>query len=259
MNQILGIGRSGLNAVQYKMDALSDDLANVSTAGYKSKEIRFGELLLNEITENDVLLSENVAEAAISSGTKSIVAKTNFNQGILLPASGQFHIAIEGRGFFGVRDADDNLILTRNGGFHMNENGSITDDSGLLLDMNYTLPFNQWPSSNISISNSGEITANIGEDTIQLGKIILYSPGNTDTLTSLGEGRYMTTMNEPLYNSNEQPELFGRIHQFTLESSNVDTVKSMVEMMIAQRAYSMNSKLIQSTDDIMSVINNIKQ
>lgn len=245
--------------MQNKMDGVADDIANVNTTGYKRKEMSFQELLLNAIIENDVLISDNVNNAAISTGAKCTVGSINFKQGTLIPSSGEYHMAIEGNGFFGVRDEQGNLMLTRNGGFHRNENGTISDDKGLPLDINLEIPYNQWPSSGLSISKQGIITATVDNENVELGRVVLYTPENEETLTSLGEGLYMINENVPLYNSVDQPDLLGKINQNMLEASNVDAVKSLVEMITAQRAYSMNSKVVQSTDDILSMINNIKQ
>lgn len=259
MNHILGIGRSGLNSTQRKMDAISDDLANANTPGYKRKEVNFKELLLNNISNNEVILSDNVNNVAINAGAKSDVSTVNFQQGTLLSSSETFNMAISGKGFFGVRGNEGNLMLTRNGAFHVNEDGSITDDSGYPLDLNIEVDYSQWPTSGISISNSGRITVTEGGGEITLGNIILYAPENNDTLTSLGEGRYMPSENVSLYNSQTDPEIFGTITQNMLEASNVDMAKSLVEMITTQRTYEMNSRIVSSTDQIMSLINNIKE
>ena len=105
MNTILNMGKTGLKAVQRKMDALSDNMANVYTNGYKRKDVSFQELLTNRIHENDVILSDNVDNASINMGTKTVVS-INYQQGSFIESPGQFHMAIEGDGFFGVYDED---------------------------------------------------------------------------------------------------------------------------------------------------------
>ncbi|MPW24816.1 flagellar hook-basal body complex protein [Alkalibaculum sp. M08DMB] len=259
MYNILSIGKSGMNATQNKMNSISDDLANANTMGYKSKIVNFQELLVNEMYDNEVLKSNNVNVAVINAGTKGSEITNNFNQGGLITSTGEFHMAIEGSGFFGVRDAAGNLMLTRNGGFHLNENNTISDDSGYPLEVDLNVPYQQWGNSKVAISTSGEITQEMNGETVLLGRVILYNPDILDSLTPLGEGRYIPSPNVELFNSIDQPNLFGNIQQNYLESSNVEIVKSMAEMIITQRAYSMNAKTIQSTDEIMQVINNIKQ
>lgn len=258
MYNILSVGKSGLNAVQNKMDAISDDIANTSTVAYKTKRMTFQELLVNKIEDTEVILSKNTDNPSISAGSKSVVGNINFHQGMLIPSSGEFHLAIEGEGFFGIRDENDNLMLTRNGAFHINENSTITNDSGLPVDINLEIPIDEWPNTDVSISSKGEITYQSDGTTVKLGEVILYTPENTDSLKSLGEGQYAPSLGVQLYNSNDNPEMMGKVYQYTLEASNVDTVQSMVEMIVMQNAYSANAKAIQTTDDIMSMINNIK-
>lgn len=257
MNSILNIGKTGLNAANKKMDAISDDIANVNTYGYKRKDISFQELLTNEIHENDVLLSNNGNNRNINMGVKCSLAGVNFEQGKFLPSTGEFHMAIEGKGFFGVLDGEGNLSLTRNGSFHLNPDGSITNDDGYYLNMNYNILPEDWGTEDVIISNNGEIIQETQEGPIELGRIILYNPSVLDSLVPLGEGRYLPNENVELYNSIDG-EGFGDIRQYTLESSNVDLAKSLVEMITSQRSYSLSLKTLQTTDDIMSMINNIK-
>lgn len=259
MNNILSISKSGLNSMQNKMNVVADDLANVNTHGYKRKEISFQELLNNGIYDNEVLMSDNVNNASINAGSRSGIGTINFVQGTILESTGEFHMAMEGKGFFGVRDENGNLMLTRNGGFHLNENHTISDDSGYPLDIEFYIPVDQWVNGLASISNMGEISMEIDGQTKLLGKVILYNPEVLDSLAPRGEGRYMPSQNVMLYNSIEHGEEFGNIVQYSLEASNVEMGKSIVEMITTQRAYSFNAKAIQTTDDIMSIINNIKR
>lgn len=259
MNNILNIGRTGLKSMQNKMDAVADDLANVSTNGYKRKEISFQELLHNGIGDNDVLMSTNANNTSINAGSKSSIGSINFEQGTILQSPGDFHMAIDGKGFFGVRDGNGNLMLTRNGGFHQNEDKGIADDSGLLLDMETYVPIEQWGNGVASISSSGEIRMDKDGEAILLAKVVIYSPQVLDSMISLGEGRYLPSPNVMLYSSSIDGDEFGSIVQYSLESSNVEMGKSMVEMITTQRAYSLNAKTIQTTDEIMGIINNIKR
>jgi flagellar basal-body rod protein FlgG len=152
------------------------------------------------------------------------------------------------------------LMLTRNGAFHQNADNSVTDDSGNRLSMDCYVPPAQWPqSSEVRIGTDGAITA-IGEQgsILQLGKVIIYAPENSDELVSLGEGRYAQKQGLPLYNSADNPEIgYGALRQKALESSNVDTIKSMTDMIMTQRAYQVNAKSITTADDMLEVINTI--
>lgn len=258
MYSTLNIGKTGLKAMQFKMDAVADELANVNTNGYKRKDISFQELLNNQIYDEEVLLSDLINYAEINVGSKGSVGKINFNEGNLLNSPFDYHLSIEGKGFFGVIDQNNNLMLTRNGGFHLNHDNTISDDSGYPLVVNYNVPIEEWNNDKVSISTNGDITTSEGESRV-LGKIMLFYPENLDSLTSMGEGRYLPSENVELYNSIDQGELFGSIIQYSLEGSNVEIISSMSEMISTQRAYSLNAKAIQTTDDMMQMINGIKR
>ena len=255
----LNVGKTGMKAMQKKMDAVADELANANTYGYKRKEISFQELLNNQIYDNEVILSDNVDAAAINRGSRSGVGTVNFIQGGLIQSSGDFHLALEGPGFFGVRSENGQLMLTRNGGFHIDENNNVSDDDGYPLDMEVYVPRGQWRNEKISISTNGEITTTIGDETVLLGRIILYNPNVLDSLTPLGEGRYLPSDNVPLFNSLNNPDMFGDMVQHMLEASNVDMVKSLSDMLITQNGYSLNARAIQTTDEILTLINEIKR
>lgn len=259
MYNVLNLSKTGLKSMQTKMDAVADELANSNTNGYKKKEISFRELLTNESYDNEVIMSPNVNGANINMGSRSDIGTINFQQGTIIQSLSQFHMAISGKGFFGVRDENDNLMLTRNGSFNIDKDQMISDNNGYPLDIDTYIPMEEWDYKNLSVNAYGEIS-NIGqEETEILGQIILYKPQVMDSLTPLGENRYMPSQNVQLFNSIEHSEEFGEIIQYALEGSNVDITKTMADMITTQRAYSLNSRAIQTTDDIMSMINGIKQ
>lgn len=273
MNSILNIGRTGMNAVQRKMDSISDDIANLNTYGYKRKDISFKELLTNNIHENDVLLSDGANNKNINMGTMSDVARLNFEQGIIVSSPRELDMAIEGRGFFGVLDGDGTLSLTRNGSFHLNSDGSITNDAGYYLSMVRDTDLDgidldalnlgdedleNLSFESISITPEGSFIGHIGDVSIPFGKVMLYNTEVLDSLVPLGDGRYLPSENVALIDSAENTEGFGSIRQYSLESSNTDLAKSLVDMITSQRSYSLSLKAVQTTDEIMQMTNNIK-
>lgn len=193
----------------------------------------------------------------INVGSKGSLSKIDFSQGTLVESPYQYNMAISGNGFFGVIGENDALLLTRNGGFHMNEDMSITDDNGYPLYIDYEIPAEEWPIDDVTISANGDIWTN--EEELYLGRVVLFYPENLDTLTQLGEGRYFPSANVALYDSLENEDLFGQINQYFLESSNVDMTESFAEMITTQRAYSISAKAVQTTDEMMGIINNIKR
>jgi len=256
----LKIGSSGMKTAQNVMDNVADQVANASTAGYKKKQVDFTSLLMNKIGDTQVELSLNAKEIGINIGSKAVLSKTDFRQGGMSLSEGDFHMALDGKGFFGVADKEGNLLLTRNGGFHMNADFSITDDEGNLLSMETYLPQNQWPDgSKLNINEEGNITA-IDEENqlVALGRVIVYAPENNDELISLGEGKYVQPNGLALYNSLDNTDrTYGKIRQNAIENSNVDTLQSMTDMITTQRAYQANARSITTADTMLDVINQI--
>lgn len=256
MYNVLTLNKTGIKAHQSKMAGIAHNLANVNTHGYKRKEMSFEELRLREV-EGDVLKSDRAQDLALNMGVKAGYSKTTFNQGTITPSSEKFNMAISGQGFFGVRDENGNLVLTRNGSFRQNQDGSVSDDSGNPLDMEVYQAFDNW-NGDINISANGDISKLENGQTIALGRVVLYRPDNPDNLIPLNEGRYLLKAGGELYTSFEDED-FGDINQYFLEESNADITKSMVDMITTQRVYSMNAKALQTTDEIMTMINGIKR
>ena len=256
MYNVLSLNKSAIKAHQRKMDGIAHDLANVNTHGYKRKEVNFEEIRLREVN-GDVLKSQNAQDLSLNMGVRSGITKNTFTQGTLTPSAEKFNMAISGSGFFGVRDGNGNLLLTRNGSFHQNENGSVSDELGNTLDMDIFLPFERW-TGEISISKTGEISTLEGDERVMLGQVVLYKAENPHDLISIGESGYVLRNGANLLTS-DGGEDFGDINQYFLEESNAEVSRSMVDMITTQRAYSMNAKALQTTDDIMTMINGIKR
>ncbi len=257
MYNVLSLNKNGLKAHQTKMDGIAHDVANVNTYGYKRKEVNFEELRLREV-EGEVLKSARAQDLSLNMGTRSGVTKNTFNQGAIIASSEKFNMAITGEGFFGVRDGNGNLLLTRNGSFHQNADGSVSDEMGNSLDMTVYLPFERW-LGDISISKTGEISTMENDQRIVLGRVLLYKPQNPHDLISIGGHNYVVRDGAgELYTPYGNAD-FGDINQYFLEGSNAEISRSMVEMITTQRAYSMNGKALQTTDDILNMINAIKR
>ncbi len=241
MNISLHIGRTGLNANQHKMDLVSDDIANVNTIGYKSKQMSFRELLN---TEN------------ISAGTASLVSKLSYNQGAFIESQNPYNLAIEGDGFFGI-SKNGEIMLTRNGGFTLDADNNIVDAEGNTLMIDYTINPNDWADEPISIDEEGYLYQNIEGENTFLGRIVLYYPDNLDSLIPMDGGKYLS--NGEILSSTDSDFEFGNIKQYYLDQSNVDLIKSLTDMIITQRAYSMSSKVVETADEIYNMSNNLKR
>lgn len=255
---ILNIGRTGLKGMQNDLDNTAHNIANANTEGYKKKNTSFQELVNNRTSKNEVILANDL-DLSINAGVKNGVHTVNHKQGSIYPTQGKYHLAIEGSGFFGVRNEKNELILTRNGSFHMDEEGVISNDSGYKLDLTTRVASGQWGNEDISISTDGEISSLENGVKRILGQVLLYNPEDLGAILPIDETSFFVPANVNLNNSANNPEDFGIMVQGYLEGSNVDMADSMVDMITTQRAYSMNAKAVQTIDDIMVMINGLKR
>lgn len=250
MSQILSISRSGLNAYQHEMDVVSNNLANVDTLGYKDKRTTFQELLNNGTNANEVGLSQNAGNVAINAGLNVQQVNENLSQGAFKSTAGTYDLAIDGEGYFGVRDGANNLYLTRDGSFRRDADGNLVTSKGMKVEVQSNVPSSQWPKDGeVSISTSGYVS--IGN--VRVGRILLFRPQNSIDMNDIGNNLYRCVGN--LISSANNNAGFGQINQGLVELSNVDVADTMSKMIITQRAYQMNSKALQSTDEMLQTIN----
>ena len=239
----LSTGRTGLHANQYKLDALSNEIANVNTVGYKRDRISFQELIQNTDT---------------SIGTKASTNKTDFTQGSLQQTHNKWDFAISGEGYFGITDNQGNQFLTRNGAFHLTENGDIVDDNGNGLFIEYT-GVTGYSLEDLQVNPEGILSSTINGEVVEVGFIPLYKAENPQALIKLGNGLFFVNGDEEILNSFDNPQEFGKIESGFLEMSNSELTQAMTDMIVTQRAYSLNAQTIRSTDDIMRLITEIKR
>ncbi|SFC40899.1 flagellar basal-body rod protein FlgG [Alkalibacterium subtropicum] len=250
------ISKSALQAHQHKLNHVSHNIANVTTTGYKHKDVQFSELMHNAVTEQDVRLSEESGEPSLNTGVKLAASKNSFAQGGLTQTNDPFHLAITGNGFFGVRNAEGELMLTRDGAFHLSTEGQIVNDRGDTVEMTEAVPDNLLNTGEVSIGKNGEVTVRRDGQATTVGQISLFLPPNHTAITEAGDNMYRISDGVDLLNSaGAAAGDFGMIASGYLEGSTVDLAQSITDMMMSQRAYSMNSKVMQSTDEIYSLIN----
>ncbi len=260
MYRILQIGRTGLDTFQRKMDSISNNIANVQTTGYKSLKVQFEDLVYDQVANKGVPLSLEAREKPTEIGTGSRVKsiERQFEQGIPRETSNPLDLAIQGEGFFGVRDEGGNLLLTRDGAFTVDSNGQLVDSRGNPVVGEFKFPLSQW--KNIAIDESGTITVENELGQIQgAGKITLFTVVDKNALTSVG-GNYFSVENAgDLLNNQNGNEGWGKIRQGFLEQSNVDIGEELVNMLIAQRAYQINTKSITAGDEMWNMVNQLRR
>lgn len=249
------ISKSALQAHQHKLNHVSHNIANVSTTGYKHKDVQFTELIHNAVTEQDVRLSEDIENPSLNTGVKMAASKNSFTQGGLTQTNDPFHLAVAGNGFFGVRNAEGEMFLTRDGAFHLSTEGQIVNDRGDVVELTNAIPDNVLTTGEVSIGKNGDITVLTDGQTNTVGQVSLFLPPHHTAITEAGDNMYRVTEGAEILSSAADPEAFGTVTSGYLEGSTVDLAQSITDMMMSQRAYSLNSKVMQSTDEIYSLIN----
>ncbi|MBE5938057.1 MAG: flagellar basal-body rod protein FlgG [Lachnospiraceae bacterium] len=268
MMRALWTGASGMIAQQTNVDTIGNNLANVNTTGYKAETAEFKSLLYQTVqdTSTDSEGKFKPLGVQVGLGVKNSAISTNFNQGSMLATGMDFDFAIEGEGFFMVRLDDGSTAYTRNGNFTM----SIGTDGHTLTngDGNPVLDANQNPViipegykvADVSIDAYGNLVAK-GEDGnmhtigVQVGMATFNNPGG---LSKIGNSNYVQTgaSGEPIIST---PDAIGsKMKSGYLEGSNVQVVDEMVNLIVAQRAYEFNSKVINASDQMLQQANNLR-
>ncbi|MBU8934560.1 MAG: flagellar basal-body rod protein FlgG [candidate division Zixibacteria bacterium] len=253
---------SGMIAQQMNVDNIANNLANVNTTGFKRSKIEFQDVLYQNLRKAgtaSALGSEVPTGLAIGYGTRAAASSRQFTEGNLTRTGNPLDLAISGDGFFQIQHPDGTTAYTRDGAFKISGDGRIVNVDGYILDPEITIPQN---ATAISVGTDGTIEVSIPgqSDPTNLGQIELARFVNPAGLEALGRNLLVATRasGDPLTDIPTQSGL-GSLDQGYLEMSNVEVVDEMVNMIVAQRAYEMNSKAIQTADDMASIANSLKR
>ncbi|HPY96770.1 MAG TPA: flagellar basal-body rod protein FlgG [Candidatus Cloacimonadota bacterium] len=253
---------TGMYAQQLNIDNISNNLSNVNTNGFKKSQIQFQDLLYQTIDEAGVLTSASTSrpvELSIGAGVKPIATYKVFTQGNLLNTNNPLDIAIDGDGFFEIRRGDGQVFYTRDGSFRINELGQMVTSDGHFLEPDITFPAD---TESISISPDGIVMAKLYNEEIpvQVGQIQINRFINPAGLKSVGGNRYKQTVSsgEAMPNNPARDEM-GQLTQGYLEISNVAIVEEMVNMIVAQRGYEVNSKSIRTAEAMLETATSLKR
>lgn len=271
MIRSLWTAASGMKTQQTAVDVISNNLANVNTNAFKTESAEFKSLLYQTIQAKTTSANgeQKPISAQVGLGVRNSSVTSNFIQGRLAQTENDFDFAINGKGFFQVRGTDGGTYYTRNGAFNISvaTNGTmLTDFQGNpVLDTNgKAIVFDSsLDTAKITASTTGELCY-IGEDGnpqsmgITIGLVQFPNPSG---LEKLGSGLYKTTdaSGKALSESTTANLTKSELKQGYLEASNVQVVDEMVNLIVAQRAYEMNSKAIQATDDMLTQANNLRR
>jgi len=254
----LAIAATGMTAQQLNLEVIANNIANINTTGFKRARAEFTDLLYQaeRAAGAPIRGGENAVPegAQLGLGVRAAAIRKLHIQGSLTNTTNKLDLALNGRGWFQVASADGEQLYTRAGAFNKNADGQIVTIDGYVVQPAITIPDD---ATNIVVNESGEVFVRIeNEPELQLlGQFTLANFANEAGLEPLGGNLYRETEASGAPVIGVPGDIgFGKVQQGYLENSNVDPVKEITELISAQRAYEMNSKVIQAADDMLGTI-----
>lgn len=252
----LSIAASGMSGQQEVIDSISNNLANINTVSYKKNTVEFANLVYSPVdTQSSSILDMSARKGG---GLDVLSVSQDFSLGDVKQTGRNLDLAINGSGFFELTTENGEKVYSRNGSFKLNADGALVNSEGLYVSDMIKLPAD---TVGINIDRSGGVHVLLqGEpETVEVGKIELAYFTNPSGLESMGGGNYQYTeqSGDPEYLSLNSEET--SIAQGYLEMSNVSMIEELTSMMLAQQAYGLNSRVVQVSDEIMGMINNLTQ
>ncbi len=259
MNQALWVAKTGLDAQQTRMTVTAHNLANVNTTGFKRERAEFEDLLYQQVRQAGAQSSQQTQlPTGLETGTGVRVVATEklHTQGNLLQTGNALDVAIQGRGFYEILLPDGTPSYTRDGSFQVNAQGELVTASGYSVQPGITIPDG---AQSVTIGNDGTVSIQQAGDAnpVQVGSLTIVDFINPSGLQSRGENLFVETgASGPPQAGTPGLNGLGSLVQGSLESSNVNVVEELVNMIETQRAYEMNSKAISTTDEMLQYLNN---
>ena len=254
----LAIAATGMDAQQTNLEVIANNIANINTTGFKRARAEFSDLLYQTERAQGVPNRANQAivpeGANIGLGVQTAAVRNIHTQGQLTQTGNELDLALIGRGWFQIESPDGATLYSRSGAFNMNAEGQLVTIDGYLVTPQITSPQD---ASEVVISRTGQVQARIGNDAdyTDLGQLTIANFVNEAGLKPLGDNLFAETAasGAAIVGAPEDPG-FGYIKQSYLEASNVDSVKEITDMISAQRAYEMNSKVITTADEMAQIV-----
>jgi flagellar basal-body rod protein FlgG len=259
MIESLYIAETGMNSQQKLIDVISNNIANSSTLGFKKSDLNFVDL----VYQKDISSGNSIdnTQSSINNGAGvSITSSTlDFSVGGFKQTGNPFDIAIQGKGLLEVIIDDNSLAYTRAGRIRIDQDGYLTSIEGHKLSGSFQLPPD---ATDFKVSSEGNITIRLGNDgeLLEIGQLELVTFSNTDGLISIGSNLYQAdpAAGEAVYGDPDELGN-GSIVQGVTEISNVSMTEEMVNLMLAQRGYQLNARIIQISDQLLDTINNLRR
>jgi|SRR5690554_1826966 len=257
MHAALYVSKTGLTAQDKQLTTISNNLANVGTVGFKRDRVTFEDLLYQTQRQPGAQSTQDTelpSGLQLGTGVRVVGTQKQFTEGNLEVTDQALDVAINGRGFLQILRPDGSLAYTRNGQLQINGEGQIVNADGHLLEPAINVPEN---TSNITIGQDGVVNAYVeGEvEPQQLGDILLADFVNPAGLQAIGGNLFLESVasGNPLVGAPSENGM-GKLQQGMLESSNVEIVQEMVDMISTQRAYELNSKVVSTADQMLQYI-----
>jgi flagellar basal-body rod protein FlgG len=254
---------SGMNAQQLNVENIANNIANANTTGFKSRRAQFQDLLYQNMIQPGAAASQQTTVPTglqMGLGTRAVSNEVIFTQGDFSETDNPLDMVIQGNGFFQIRQVSGTLAYTKAGNFHLNNTGQVVDPNGNLLDPPITIPTN---ALSLSVAADGTVSYTLPGQTSaqQAGQIQLATFANPSGLNSIGNSLFQQTdaSGDPVVGAPGGQDGLGTLLQGYVEQSNVSIVQEFVNLIVSQRAYEANSKVVKAADDMYQQVNNLKQ
>jgi len=261
MFRALYTAASGMQAQQTNLDTIANNLANSSTAGFRSSRMQFEDLIYQNIVVPGAAASQQTTVAAglqVGLGTRTSASEVLQIQGDLSATGNQLDLAIEGQGFFQVLLPNGQLAYTRAGNFQADAQGNVVTANGNPIQPALAIPQG---ALSITVASDGTVSVTLAGQTAaqQVGNVQLALFPNPGGLSSLGANLFTptTASGEPVVGTPGGSNGLGQIEQGYLEQSNVSVVDEFINMIVAQRSYEASSRVVQAADQMFQLINNL--
>jgi flagellar basal-body rod protein FlgG len=252
---------SGMTAQQINVDNIAHNLANANTAGYKMRRAQFQDLLYQNMVQPGASASQQSIVPTglqVGLGTRPASNEIIFTQGNFAATDNPLDLVIQGKGFFQIRRASGEIAYTRSGSFHLDRDGNLVTGDGEMLEPQITIPSD---AQSITIAPDGTVSYMLpGQTAAQTaGQVQLAGFQNPAGLNSIGRNLYMATdaSGEPTVANPGGQEGLGTLLQGYTEQSNVSVVEEFINLIVSQRAYEANSKVVKAADEMYQQVNNL--
>ena len=263
MIRALYTAASGMNAQQLNLDNIANNLANSSTSGFQQRRMQFTDLLYQTVVMPGAAATQQTTVAAgaqVGLGVRPGSTEILQTQGELTQTGNPLDLAIQGAGFFQIQLPGGQVGFTRAGSFQVDAQGNMVTPNGDLLQPGITIPAG---ATAVSIGSDGTVSVSMPNQTqsSKVGVIQIASFANPGGLNSVGGNVYLPTSasGEPVVGTPGGAEGLGTLQQNTLEQSNVSVVEQFVDMIVAQRSYESNSRVVKAVDEMLQQLNQLAQ